>query len=475
MDASFPSTSPNPEPSIHGRRGAGLTSIGTILPGIIANTLRGQTLGSTSLRKLTPDMLTYQAKANGFRGLPAGVSHFHALSAFKKAAPALGVKPRIQVAVDWLFGFTRGADWEPGRRPIVWPSNEQMQADLQLSRTTVKTTIRQLGQMGLIVMRDSACGWRFGQRDDSGAIKEACGFDLSILGVRLPEFEQMAAACQERKRTFKCLRRGRTRLIKEVKQLLACLLEAEGTEAAIAGLTERSDRTLRLARQARDIAALKGAIAGLHAIVVECKAHLTSPLAPDECDAETCCESGPEGPENSPRNYTTEPLESSSVVAREESGRLGAGATAKTVAGRDTAAGRRGGLDLAEAGITPRELVKLVPSLQDCLTTDRPAFSELFEAAWRQRAILGISEDAWATACETLGRWGTVVAVAVVASKPDRHFKRSREAYFRSLLTRHQRGELHLDRSVWALRRDARLRLGARSSRDGTPSRGWGS
>jgi hypothetical protein len=51
-----------------------------------------------------------------------------------------------------------------------------------------------------------------------------------------------------------------------------------------------------------------------------------------------------------------------------------------------------------------------------------------------------------------MGRDQAVLALAIVSTKSETHFTRSAGGYFAGMLRKHQRGELHLQRSLWALR-----------------------
>ena len=84
---------------------------------------RGSAYSPTGFRRLTPGLLKVDRAAEGFTGLPEGVTvHGQLLAAFKAAAPRLGLSTRVVHAIDWLFKFTQPQDWEQGGRPIVWPS-----------------------------------------------------------------------------------------------------------------------------------------------------------------------------------------------------------------------------------------------------------------------------------------------------------------------------------------------------------------
>ena len=124
----------------------------------------------TGFRRLTPSLLQVDRAAESFVGLPEGVTvPGQVLAALKAAAPRLGLAPRLVHAIDWLFKFTQPQDWGRGGRPIVWPSASMQQEALGLSESRVKATNRALIEAGLITMKDSPNGKRYGKRDSREA------------------------------------------------------------------------------------------------------------------------------------------------------------------------------------------------------------------------------------------------------------------------------------------------------------------
>src|SRR3954465_11291049 len=132
----------------------------------------------TGFRRLTASLLQATRAAEDFTGLPQGVSlPGQVLAAFKAAAPCLGLPTRLVHAIDWLFKFTQPQDWEPGAQPIVWPSAAMQREALGLSQTQAKVLNCALIEAGLITMKDSPNGKRYGKRDGAQRIVEAYGFD----------------------------------------------------------------------------------------------------------------------------------------------------------------------------------------------------------------------------------------------------------------------------------------------------------
>src|SRR4051794_36596506 len=181
---------------------------------------------STGLRRLTLSLLQATRAAEDFTGLPLDVSRpGQVLAAFKAAAPCLGLAPRLVHAIDWLFKFTQPQDWEEGGRPIVWPSAATQQEALGLSETQVKALNRALIEAGLITMKDSPNGKRYGKRDSARRITEAYGFDLSPLAVRHAEFIRLAAEAKAERDERGRLRRRATIARNGIIQILETAAE----------------------------------------------------------------------------------------------------------------------------------------------------------------------------------------------------------------------------------------------------------
>jgi Replication protein C N-terminal domain len=194
---------------------------------------KGPAYSPTGFRRLTPGLLKVDRTAESFAGLPDGVTaHGQLLAALKAAAPRLGLSTRLVHAVDWLFKFTQPQDWERGGRPIVWPSALLQQEALGLSETQAKRLNRCLIEAGLVTMKDSPNGKRYGKRDPKGRIMEAYGFELSPLAARYAEFVRRAEEGRAERETMGRLRRRATIARKGIVQILetACDYGLEGEE-----------------------------------------------------------------------------------------------------------------------------------------------------------------------------------------------------------------------------------------------------
>ena len=115
-----------------------------------------------------------------------------------------------------------------------------------------------------------------------------------------------------------------------------------------------------------------------------------------------------------------------------------------------------------EDGSAALELVMLAPKLRPYLRRSSPTWPELIDAADYLRHDLGVSKPLWGEACVTMGRKSAAVAVAVVSTKHPAHFTGSPGGYFHGMVAKARAGELHLDRTVWALRQAQQLGGGRR-------------
>ena len=103
-------------------------------------------------------------------------------------------------------------------------------------------------------------------------------------------------------------------------------------------------------------------------------------------------------------------------------------------------------------GIKPAELVDLAPRLAQYIPHRTLTWNHVLDAADWLRGELGVSRSLWADACNTMGRDQAALAMAIVSTKSESHFSRSAGGYFAGMVRKHERGELHLERSLWALR-----------------------
>jgi replication initiation protein RepC len=85
--------------------------------------------------------------------------------------------------------------------------------------------------------------------------------------------------------------------------------------------------------------------------------------------------------------------------------------------------------------------------------SETPTWRDIVDAAGQGlRPELGISASLWGEACRAMGRDQAALALAIVSTKPAGHFTRGAGGYFAGMLRKFEKGELRLERTLWALK-----------------------
>ena len=428
----------------------------------------GSCAGSpTGFRRLTPGLLQADRTAGSFSGLPDGVTmHGQLLAAFKSAAPRMGLSPRMVHAVDWLFKFTQAQDWARGGRPIVWPSSSMQQEALGLSPTRAKAINRALIEAGLITMKDSPNGKRYGKRDPKGRIVEAYGFDLSPIAMRHAEFLRLAAEAKAERDDLRRLRRRATIARNGITQILETAAEYgfQGEEwTRLAGDTKDLTKALRRVERPEEMALGVESLERRQRLARE---RLENLLARVTSRASEPVNLDPLGAENGPHQYTYKASlypEQDTVVAIEEGSSAGGQASTRSPTPARQEPPERGRV----LKLHPEELVRLAPRLKPYLRRPDPTWPEIVDAADWLRHELDVSKPLWGEACVAMGREQAAVAIAVVSIKDPGHFRTTPGGYFHGMVAKAKTGELNLDRTLWAVRRAGEPKPRPKTAREG--------
>jgi replication initiation protein RepC len=409
----------------------------------------------TGFRRLTPNLLRVDLTAEGFTGLPADLtSPGQLLAALKAAAPRLGIGPRLVHAVDWLFRFTQPGDWTGGSRPIVWPSAAMQQEALGLSPTQVKAINRLLIDAGILTMKDSPNGKRYGKRDGKGRIVEAYGFDLSPIAVRHGEFVRLAEEARLEREAMRRLRRRATIARKGITQILETVAEYGLADELWVRLARDSAAITRALREVSRPEEMEQGVGSLERRQNEGRRELESLLEVVDSD--------PKGTENRPHyTTTTEALNPKDTVIAIDT---------CSFSGGDSGADSKQPVQLESSGqgrglrLKPSELARLAPRLKVYLRREEPSWPDIVDAADLLRRDLDVSKPLWGDACQAMGREMAALALAIVSTKDPTHFKTTPGGYFHGMVDRHRAGLLNLDRTVWGLRRAAEPSLSEKPS-----------
>jgi len=438
-----------------------------------AQEARGESYASvpTGFRRLTPSLLKAERTAEGFDGLPEGVEvPGQLLAAFKAAAARLGLSPRLVHAVDWLFRFTQPQDWGKGGRPIVWPSASLQQEALGLSESRVKALTRALIEAGLVTMKDSPNGKRYGVRDRAGRITEAYGFDLAPIAARYLEFVRLAEEARAERAEMGRLRRRATIARKGITQILETAAEYHLDDEDWASLA-RETRTLAMAlKKVERPEEMTLGVESLERRQRSARERLEYLLSQATESASESVDSAPLGSENGPHQYTYNPTlnpQTDTVIANERCSAPAAEAMPTQAAPEPSPApqaAKPARLERVEGTVlrlSTEELVRLAPRLRPYLSVPTPTWPSIVDAADWLRGELGVSKSLWGEACLAMGREEAAIAVAIVSAKPSGHFRSSPGGYFHGMVAKAKAGELNLARTIWGLRsRERRAEAG---------------
>ena len=403
----------------------------------------------TGLRRMSLHMLTLIDQADQFTGLPRGSAKpLRFLGAFQEAEPYLGLPSHAFKLVSWLVKQTQPQDWEEGSRPIAWPSARRQQEFLCLSVARVKALNRALFEAGIFVIRDNEQGKRYGRRGHDGRIIEAFGFDLTPLAQRHDEFIRLAAAAKVERERKKDGRRRVTfarRAIRQIGEQLAAMEHMPEGWQRLEADTAALVRAAKQAERSEDIALIAHS---LERRKTEAEQWLREAVAAASEPVET----SPEGLENEPHTISTNLTLNlkDTVIACEESSQVEPAVlpspSPEPAKAQPMTAER-------EFRIKAPQLMELAPRLGAFILTETPNWHDIVTAAGQSlRPELGVSVSLWGEACRAMGREQAALALAIVSTKPAAHFTRGAGGYFAGMVRKYERGELHLERTLWALR-----------------------
>jgi len=398
--------------------------------------------GIGDVRRIAGAQWAAAALADQYMGLPEGVSKAMLLDRFERAAPRLEVGDGLVRLIRALVRVTFDRDWDGATRPLAWPSNDMLGQELDRSRTVIQGLIRAAVKAGLVHMKDSGNGKRYGYRGDRGEIVEAFGFDLSPLAVRYEEFADIAAARGIAQARRRALRRKLGELRREIRTLSADALERgyEGFPwpAAIDQASGRLPRSPSLGELETAEAAMAELLAAVDKAWLEARDKGQEPI-----------DSVPTGSQfGAHKEPTTEPkserdsypaFQKDVVAARSDAPSAGSWAAEPP---------------MSEETVPLSLVLEAIPELHAYL--DNPGSAEweqVTAAAYEVALRLGINLSAWREARETMGANRAAVAVATVLARfMAGEISKSAGGYLRAMCERERAGGLHLLPSLYGLK-----------------------
>lgn len=429
-------------------------------------------------RKPTPGLVAAEQHAQA--GELLSVPKTRAVVALKKVAAAIGLKAADMLLLDTLAAITQPQDWGQGRRPIVWSSNAFLEEQTGWTLRSVQRHIRRLCEAGVIAMKDSPNGKRWGKRDDDGHIVQAYGFDLAPLAARTEEFEALHAELQENRRFCAALRNS----ITVTRRIIRAKIE-KAQESSLRGpwseLQEEFQGMLQsLPTRATEPEKLMDLVEWFKDLKDKVEEAFASAFEwPSESDAlEDLKSSGtadqlvsnsikmtPKGDSdvihilttNEPKNVICNGFEDKASngaefelhprIQGEPSEEVDLDIKWNTHTNK-----RQSEIDVPMLMASCPHFAGMARNLQGYLRN----WNDVHRAADQLRPMAGISTDAWNTAQKVLGPGTAAAAIALIVDKHTDGEVNSPGGYLRGIVEKAQAGELHLDRTFHGRLSEAR-------------------
>ena len=421
----------------------------------------------TGWRKPTPGLV--QAEKFAQAGERLAVPKSQAIVAVKKVAAAIGLKSQDLLLLDTFGAVTQPQDWEQGRRPIVWASNHFLMEQTGFSLATLRRHVRRLCEVGVISMKDSPNGKRWGRRDEDGVIVEAYGFDLSPLAARAQQFEELYAELQAERAECATLRNAITIARRMIRAKIEKALETglrgpwrdlqEDYCELLDVLPARSESVRRLEVFLKQIKALLTSVEQAFEAAFDWPKSSDAERVSDTVASETNSRNMiPTGLENETHILTTNepaPVKSNRFETKHAAGvapQIERTAPDKTLEDVDLAINwsthgktRGSNVDIPMLMASCPHFAEMARSTQGYLRD----WNDVHRAAAKLRPIVGISEDAWNIANGVLGPAVAAASIALIIDKSTNGEIKSPGGYLRGMVEKAGAGELHLERSFY--------------------------
>jgi replication initiation protein RepC len=390
--------------------------------------------------------------AHAFNGLPEDVSHRQVLTMFKRAAPYLGIPPRLVHAIDTLMSWSRAIDWSDGQRPIVFPSNEKLTQKLGIGVRQLQKMLTSAARYGLLTHRDSANGNRIGARGKDGRLIYAYGIDLSPLGARYREFVDTANEGNAADLRIELLRKRLTAARRRIRSL-AQLVEDEGIEGIdAANAVEIAQLATRQMGQVRDEALLGACVEQMEGRADELGKSVTAALELSNPVQRRENNSPSDVLQDTPITTTNQPHTAKADYSSgypKRSSRHGYDV-------RDQQPQTEVEADLAKHGVDPEFIASVVPEFA-LAGTQQPTWGTLIVTAERLVDQTAIHRNVWHEACRLMGQKGAAASVLATAHKHLRGDVERPGAYLRGMNKHAASGLLNLGRTFHGLKDNARV------------------
>ena len=368
-----------------------------------------------------------------------------------EARPLIGITDRALAVMSALLSFYPKDEISEGNGLVVFPSNAQLSLRSHgMTEQTIRRHVAVLVQAGLIVRKDSPNGKRYVRRSREGTIDDAFGFSLAPLLARAEEIETLAAEVVADRLHLQRLRERLTLCRRDIAKLIAVAID-EGANGdwesinlqfrALVTAIPRAPTAADIAPVLEEMEMLREEIVNQLEMQFKTEKKNGNPFQNDRHIQNSNPESTPEleprfekkQGENSESNPDNEKLRTGSYWKTEKSER-GAGAPSQMKA-----------LPLA---LVLQACPEIIPYGSGGMIS---SWRDLMTAAVVVRSMLGVSPDAYQTACEILGPENAATVIACILERSG-HIT-SAGGYLRDLTRRAERGEFAIGPMLMALAR----------------------
>ncbi|WP_208438674.1 replication initiation protein RepC [Bartonella grahamii] len=336
--------------------------------------------------------------------------------------------------------------FEKGKIPIVFKTNHQIGLEIGCTSVHVSRLLSRLFDKGLIVMRDSANYKRYGF-SSAHHVPIACGIDLSILIARYHELQHSILKSKEEKkhhdmavRTFCGVCRRLRLRIAEIKftPIASMFLNRMNKVKSVLGSpfkasTFKLEKAIKLFNWLLERLFFTKMLCTNNKNVMQL--HNTTPNYNCNCNKNECSD-------NSEHTQTINVTSGHDKMAYEniEKGKSEISLPSK-------------GSTLPQ--IKPEILEKALPNAVLFSECSFQTESDLIHSMYPMYRMIKVSEQAAEQATKIMGLKKTALAIAIIFEKYARGLVKSPGGYLRGMIDKETRGELYLERSLYALLKQA--------------------
>lgn len=402
----------------------------------------------------------------------AAYNKWQLLRALTEARAAFGLSDRTITVLEALLSFHPDKELGGHEPIIVFPSNAELSLRTRgMAPATLRRHLAALVGCGLMHRRDSPNGKRFAQRDGTGQVAQAFGFDLAPFALAAPDIHGAAEQARAEALALRRVRATITCHLRDIRAIVNAGLSEREEDAdlwstladALGALSGRLARNATLA----DMNPRRAALARLHAAVEEAWLDGLSyadldgadPCPTDECAPETkqmsvndvvferhIQNSKPDTIFDLSQENRQKPRTRPHETDRAERGPEGQRDDLAT--GNETRMKeRRDDTKLATPPLTA--VLAICPQIAAYAKGGIENWQGMATAADLVRTTLGVSPSAWQRACAVMGVAGAATVMAAMLERAETI--RSPGGYLRTLTDRTEAGQFSLGPMLKAL------------------------